>query len=354
MYLTFKNNSENKMIVTVENQKHMINASDSIEVFCQGMNVVFETQICAFDELTDTVNELKSERESKSLKDRLLSKFAVKFAEKLPEAVLDLSVKYEVNCSGADNAVVNLYDGFYSVFDGKIADFFDMVPVCYVFSRAETETEGIRIIDVSAVNRKKYLKLVRKVLLFLRFGLYELIWFLPEYFSVCFCSSHFFIKKLISDLYDKTVEEREGILKEKESACEENEEKGGCLKSIVKASVVILILGGIIAWAMTSEPETVVSEDLNSVVCYDEKFVRIDGGLPSDAEKVFLQDYSAWYPLADGSYDSDTYYCFIYETSDGARYMWLKDNCTSDEAADMGYEDYDNPLIYKSVGKIKD
>lgn len=99
--------------------------------------------------------------------------------------------------------------------------------------------------------------------------------------------------------------------------------------------------------------DVIISEDLNSVVCFDEKFVKIDGGLPSDAVDVFLEDYYAYYPLDNGEYDSDSYYCYIYETPDGTRYMWLKDNCTSEESEDMDYEDYDKPLVYKSAGTIK-
>ncbi|MBQ3128173.1 MAG: hypothetical protein IJC13_03930 [Clostridia bacterium] len=50
----------------------------------------------------------------------------------------------------------------------------------------------------------------------------------------------------------------------------------------------------------------------------------------------------------------DNYYCYIYETTDGTRYMWLKDNCTDEENKDKDYEDYDNPLVYKSVGEAQD
>ncbi len=38
---------------------------------------------------------------------------------------------------------------------------------------------------------------------------------------------------------------------------------------------------------------------------------------------------------------------------DGTRYMWLKDNCTKEENADKGYEDYENPLVYKSAGRAE-
>jgi len=53
-------------------------------------------------------------------------------------------------------------------------------------------------------------------------------------------------------------------------------------------------------------------------------------------------------------YDIDNYYCYIYETTDGTRYMWIKDNCTDEENKDKDYEDYDNPLVYKSVGEAQD
>lgn len=47
----------------------------------------------------------------------------------------------------------------------------------------------------------------------------------------------------------------------------------------------------------------------------------------------------------------DNYYCYIYEDSEGNRYMWLKDGCTEDENADKEYEDYENPIVYISIGE---
>lgn len=34
--------------------------------------------------------------------------------------------------------------------------------------------------------------------------------------------------------------------------------------------------------------------------------------------------------------------------------MWIKDNCTDEENKDKDYEDYDNLLVYKSVGEAQD
>jgi hypothetical protein len=272
------------------------------------------------------------------------------FVEKLPEILLDLTMKYEVNFNNNQNVTINLYDGFYSVCDGKIADFFDIMGVDYVFSRAETDNE-IKVVDVIANNRKKFLKLMRMMLLFINSSIIFVDWFLfiPEYFTIKFLSTHFYIKRLFKKLYNKTAEERARLFYEKDQNYEKEENKKGCLNSLIKTSLVLLVLGGICFWAFTSEPEVVIAEDLSSVTCFDETFVRINGGLPEDAKDVFLEDYSAYYPLADGGYDMNNYYCHIYETTDGTRYMWLKDNCTNEENTDKSYEDYENPLVYKST-----
>ena len=66
-------------------------------------------------------------------------------------------------------------------------------------------------------------------------------------------------------------------------------------------------------------------------------------------KKAFLENYSAAYPLGDGEYDEENYYCFVYEDSNGNRYMWLQDNY--DEDFDKEYKDYENPMVYKSIGE---
>lgn len=351
MYITFKNNSESsKMLVSVENQKYSINPENSIDVFWAGGNAVFETQCIAFEELTAAINEFEESKKSYSFKDKLLARLTKKIIEKLPEVVLDLTIEYEVSFNTNQNAIIDLYDGFYSVCDGKIADFFDIIEVDYVFSRAETDNE-IKVVDVIANNRKKFLKLMRMMLLFINSSIIFVDWFLfvPEYFTIKFLSTHFYIKRLFKKLYNKTAEERARLFYEKDQNYEKEENKKGCLSSLIKTFLVLLVLGGISFWAFTSEPEVIISEDFSSVTCFDETFVKIDGKLPKDAEDVFLEDYSAYYPLVDGGYDMYNYYCHIYETPDGTRYMWLKDDCTNEENVDKSYEDYENPLVYKST-----
>ena len=355
MYITFKNNSENsKMIIFLENRKYILNPENSVDVFWEKSNLIFETQCMAFDELTDAINEFDKAEQPCRFKDKFLKKITKMFVEKLPEILLDLTMKYEVNFNNNQNVTINLYDGFYSVCDGKIADFFDIMGVDYVFSRAETDNE-IKVVDVIANNRKKFLKLMRMMLLFINSSIIFVDWFLfiPEYFTIKFLSTHFYIKRLFKKLYNKTAEERVSLFYEKEQSYEKEENKKGCLSSLIKIFLVLLVLGGICFWGVMSEPEVIISEDFSSVTCFDETFVKIDGELPKDAEDVFLEDYSAYYPLVDGGYDMDNYYCHIYETPDGTRYMWLKDDCTNEENVDKSYEDYENPLVYKSTGEQK-
>lgn len=357
MYLTFKNNSiGTKMIVTVENQKYIINPGSSVDIFCSNNTVVFETQPSAFKELTDMLNELDEESKTYSFKDKILAKLTKKFTEKLPESVLDISVKYEANFKDTQPALINLCEGMYSVCDGKIADFLDIMPIGFIFARVESENGEIRVLDATATNRKKFLKLMRNMLLFMHWGLIfvDLFFFIPEYLIIKYYSSHFYIKRLFSGLYNKPANDRARLLYEKEQTYEKEEKKKGCLSGIIKGLIILLILGVILIWGITNEPDVIISEDFSSVSCFEETFVKIDSGLPEDAEDIFLEDYSAYYTLSDGGYDMDNYYCYIYETPDGTRYMWVKDNCTDKENKNKDYEDYENPLVYKSIGKIKD
>lgn len=355
MYVTFKNNSTTaKMSVTIQDQKYIIPSESVVEAFVQSENFQFLAETSSMDELIDAVNEIDDSDKNDSLKNRILTKLAKKAAQKLPDTVLNASVKYEIKGSDCSGIVINLTDGLRGVCNGSLADFLDLVPLIYVFPRAESESGIVRIADVNITNRKKFLKLVRNLLLFMHSGLsvINLLFFVPEYLLVKLLSSKFYIKAWLSALYRKTFDKRELILQKAEERYERNEKK--LFPPVLKAFIVIAVVFGIIAWGITSEPDVIVSEDFKSVVCFEETFVKTDGGLPADAEEVFLENYSAFYPLADGEYDMDNYYCYIYETPDGTRYMWLKDNCSDKENQNKDYADYENPLVYKSVGKAKD
>ncbi|MBQ3519268.1 MAG: hypothetical protein IJA31_08115 [Clostridia bacterium] len=356
MYITFKNNSTSeKMHITVEDKKYVINPASAVDVFCRNEKLTFVAETSAFSELIQAAEETDESGECSRFKDKLLAKLSKKVAEKLPQAVLNISVHYEITCNGLQNTVVELQEGMYAVCDGKLADFLDLAPVVYVFARAETAGGQITVREADAVNRKQYLKLMRNLLLFLNWGTFfiDLFLFIPEYFSIRFFATHFYIKQLLTGLYKKTAPERARILSEKAEHAEQKEKKKGCLPSLVKGLLVLLIIGGICWWGITSEPEVLIAEDFSRVVCFDETFIKIDGGLPSDAEKTFLENYDAFYPLADGEYDMDNYDCYIYETPDGTRYMWLKANCTDPQNEKKDYADYENPLVYQSVGETQ-
>lgn len=338
------------MTVDVNNQTHIIHPERSVDIFFTGEKLRFYVQSSALQEMMDALDEIDDQDASVSLKDRILTKLTKKAFKKLPDTVLNTAVGYEVSCTDSQNVVINLSDGAWSVCDGKVADFLDILPIAYLFPRAETENGTITVTDVKATNRKEYLRLVRKLLLFMHTGLtsLHLLFFLPEYLVIFFLSSDFYTKHLIGQLYKLRAAERESKLQKKERTYEQKEKTKGCLPTVL---VIAVILGGILWWGMTSEPDVIIAEDFSTVVCFEETFVRIDGGLPSDAKDVFLEDYVACYPLPDGGYDMDNYYCYIYETPDGTRYMWLKDNC-SDKASDKKeYADYQNPLVYQSTGQ---
>lgn len=351
MYITFKNNSTSEtMVVCAEEQKLTIAPQTSAKIFCQSNKIVFEAQTTAIEEFEGKINDIDDNDKNDSLKDRILTKLFKKVAKKLPSVILDTAVKYEIEFTDCQNPVVNLFDSEYSVCDGKFAEFWDMIPIGFIFTRAECMSGEIRVIDTTAINRKKFLKLMRSLLLFAHWGIFlDLFLFIPDYLTIRFLSSHFFIKRLFINLYKKPVSKRGEILYKKSQRNENMLNEGGCLPAIIKGLIFLLIIGGICWWAVTSEPEVIISEDFSLITCFDETYVKIEGSLPADAEKTFLGEYSAYYTLPDGGYDMDNYYCYTYETPDGTRYIWLKDNCTDKENANKDYEDYKNPLVYKII-----
>lgn len=356
MYVTFNNvSTQTKAIITVENQKYIINPGHSAEIFCCSEKITFRAQTSAFDEFNDLAGEFDSEEINDSLKDKILNKVAKKFVEKLSDLLLDVSLDYEVSFANPQDTVVNLYEGIYSVCDSVIAEVLDLNPVAFVFARAEVENGQIKVVDANPINRKKYLKQTRNFLLWSHQWFLSIDWFLfiPEYALAKHYSSPKYLKKLFSKFYSMPKKEREKTFIEKEQIYEtEKAEKKGCGKGFITFLIVLAVLGAIVFWGMTSEPDVIVSEDFQMVECFEETFYKIETGLPPDAEKAFLEQYSAYYILSDGEYDMDNYYCYIYEDSSGERYMWLKDNCTKEENQNKDYNEYENPLVYKSTVRV--
>lgn len=352
MHVTFKNESKSsKSIITVENCRYVINPLSSVEVFCNGSAFEFFAESSAMQELADAANEIENNSNNDKLKDRILTRLAKKAAEKAADAALNSVIRYNVfSVDGAD-ITITLTEGAFPLFTGRFADLLDILPVPYVFLRAESENAVLTVSDVKILNRKKYLKLVRGVLLFMHAGLtaINLLFFLPEYFLIKLFTSSIFVRMLISGLYRKSPQDRQRILNKREEMCEERSDNSGCFSTILKIAVLVSLFLGFCIYSMFTDPDVIISEDFSSVVYFDETFVKIDSALPSDAKKVFLEDSIAYYPLSDGEYDAVNYFCEIYESDDGTRYMWLQDNCSDPQSADMEYSDYDNPLVYIST-----
>ncbi len=311
-------------------------ASAEIPVF--GNKIELTAELSAID-LLDGFEEEKPE----TFKERVLMKLTKKLVEKIPEIVLNVKVTYEIsNISG--DVSVDFTEGTYVVGGSRIAEFLDFLPVSCMFPHIITSDGTVAVKKTESTNKKKYLRLYRNMLLFMNSGFILIDWFLfiPEYLFIKILSADKITERCIKKLYRMSVSER--ILFMEKQVDDTTNEKHGCLIGIIKVLIVIAAFVLIAEWAISSDPNTIISEDFQTVVCYDETFVRIDGGLPEDAKKTFLEEYTAHYYLGEDEYD-DSYYCYIYEDSEDNRYLWLQDEYEKD------YEDYENPMVYKSIGE---
>lgn len=349
MYITFKNQDEyNRVKLDFQNQTYMIAPLSELQLPSFDGKAVFAAETL----MPDFSDDLKEANESDKRSERIIGKLAGKLLKNLDKCALFAKITYELEADGED-VVILFEEGAYSVCDGIIADdFFDMVPVLYAFARAEAVRGKLKVTNVQAVNLKQYRKLARRFLLFLDWGLIlpNLLFFIPKYIVLLYFSSQAYISRLIKGFYQLSFSERTEKFRVKEEKFEKDEKKSGCLIPILKVILFLAALIGICVWAMSGESEIIVSQDYSSVEYYDEVFVRTDT-MPSDVKKVFLESFYADYPEDDGSYDSYSHYCYIYEDSAGNRYMWLQTDYDNVNNRDKQYSDYENPLIYKSVNE---
>lgn len=352
MYLTFRNNDEySKINLLCGGYGYTLEPKSEIELLCFDNKITFEVEF--FQQ--DFSDELKPKGDNPKLKDKVLYKLARKFAENLPKLGLYTKVTYEL--SGIDNdAVVDLSEGGFSSCTGEISDFFDMMPIAYTFALAETNCGKLSVLDTKLVNRRAYLKLQRRCILFMDWGLIlpDLFLFVPKYITVLYFSSEMKVSNIIKALYDLTPSERLMRLNDNNARIEKQSKKSGCFSGVLKVILFFVVLIGLCCWITSGEPDVLMESDFSKVKCFEEVFVRIDGGLPADAKETFLEDYSVYYPDPDGGYDMDSYYCHIYEDSNGDRYMWVKTDLDNLENAGMNYEDCDNPLVFKAEYLVYD
>lgn len=339
MYLIINNKIElQSVIMSCGGQKVAVAPGASAEIPIFGNKIELTAEFSKLD-LLDGFEEEKPE----TFKERVLMKLTKKFAEKVPDIGLNLKVTYEIsNISG--NVSVDFTEGTYIVGGSRIAEFLDFLPVSCMFPHIITSDGTVAVKKTESTNKKKYLRLYRNMLLFMNSGFILIDWFLfiPEYLFIKILSADKIIERCIKKLYRMSVPER--ILFMEKQVDDTTNEKHGCLIGIIKVLIVIAAFVLIAEWANSSDPNTIISEDFQSVVCFDETFVRIDGGLPEDAKKTFLEEYTAHYPIGEDEYD-DSYNCYIYDDSMGNRYLWLQDD------SEKEYKDYENPVVYKSIGE---
>ncbi len=307
MFVTFFNRcDDNKIVLRVNSSVFTIDPQSGVNIPVGVDKISFSVEILPVDLCSGLENEVKP----KKFTEKILFRLAKKFAEKLPEMGLYANCDYEISEITGD-MTVELYDGVYSVADGNVADYlFDMVPVIYSFARAEVFSGKLKFVKAQLMNRKKYLKLVRNLLLFVDTDLFfpNLVFFIPKYILTRFFATGFFLSRILARLYRLPVADRVHRIDAKAKLTDVDNKKG-CLSSVIKTLIAFAVLFALVFLIASSEPDVVVSKNFKTVECFDEVFVQIAGGLPDDAERVFLQDYSAYYPMAEDEYDMDSYYC---------------------------------------------
>ena len=352
MFVTFRNNSSDTSIrLNVSGSEYIIDGQSCVKVAVDDASVVFYAEMLP----TDLSNAFDGEETPKKLKDRIFFKLAKKFAEKIPELGLYSSCEYKLT-EITDGMTVELYDGGYSILDGTLSQWlFEMVPIIFTFARAEVLSGKLKFVRAKLVNRKKYLKIIRNLLIFLDLELFlpNLIFFIPKYIIESFLATGLCLTLIMKRLYSMPVTNRVHKINSnlKDSGISS---KRSFFSVAIKCIIAVAVIYAIGYFLVSSDPEVIVSTNLKTVECYDEVFVQIPEGLPDDAEKVLFQNYYAYYQINDDEYVSDKYYCYIYEDAEGERYMWLKDGCDLSENENREYEDYDKPLVYKSIGERPD
>ena len=344
MNITFENISKSQAIkININNTYYVIEPENNIEISITDDKTVFTAELLPVD-FSDAFGE---DFTPKGLKEKFLYKVSKKFTEKLPEMTLNTVVAYEF-ASDYNNVILELSDCEYSVADGEIADFFDMNPIVYSFPRAESNFGSLIIKNTNVTNRKRFLKLYRTAQLFIDYYFFVFIYALAKHFT-----TDKYVHNKLKNFYYVSNVDRNIIIENKIAKIEKmTSEKHGHRQGLLKFAIVLLAVGGLFYWAMTSEPDVIISEDFSQIVCYDETFELYNGSIPEDAKDKFLEDYFAERLLSDGEYVSDDgYYCYVYEDSNGDRYMWLKEDWYNKFDRHKTYEDYDNPKIYKSASE---
>ncbi len=257
MFINFRNNaSDCRIKLNINDAYYLLEAGKSVEVSVYDDTVTFFTE--ALPE--DLTAGWDTEETPKKLRDRILHELAKKIAEKIPELGLYSVCEYELS-EITNGMTVELYDGGYSVLDGKLADYlFEMVPVLFIFARAEVLSGKLKFRRARLVNRRKYLKIIRNLLLFIDTDLFlpNLIFFIPKYIIERFVATSVILTVIIKRLYTMSVTDRVHRINAKLKDVDITS-KRSFLAAVIKTLLAILIIFGVGYLIVTTESEPVES-----------------------------------------------------------------------------------------------
>ncbi len=265
MFITFRNNSSDSSIkLNINNTSYLLEPGSDVEASIYDDFVSFSAEILP----TDLASGWDEEETPKKLKDRIFFKLAKKFAEKIPELGLYSSCEYEIS-EITNGMTIELYDGGYSVLDGKISDYlFEMVPIIFTFARAEVISGKLKFKRAKLVNHKKFLKIVRNILLFIDTDLFlpNLIFFIPKYIVERFLATGIYLTIIMKWLYSMSVTDRVHKINAKLKDVDIRS-KRSFLSAVIKTVLAILIIYGIGYLVVSSDPEPV--ESIGSYESYE-------------------------------------------------------------------------------------
>lgn len=297
MFITFRNNSADCRIkLNINDTSYLLESGKNVEVCVYDDTVTFFVETLPEDLTTGW----DTQESPKKLRDRILYKLAKKFVEKIPELGLYSVCEYELS-EITNGMIVELYDGGYSVLDGKLADFlFEMVPVIFTFARAEVMSGKLKFKRAKLVNRKKFLKIVRNLLLFIDTDLFlpNLIFFIPKYVVERFVVTSTVLTIIMKWLYGMSVTDRVHRINAKLKDVDITS-KRSILSAVIRTVLAILIIFGIVYLIASSEPDPV-----ESIGSYESSEFYTSGG---------FQDYTdyAKYLYNEADFEGNEYFVQI-------------------------------------------
>ena len=300
MVVSFRNNSSDCRIkLNINDAAYLLEAGKSAEIS------VYDEKVTFFAEMLpeDLTAGWDTEETPKKLRDRILHKLARKFAEKIPELGLYSVCEYSLS-EITDGMTVELYDGAYSVLDGMFSQWFmEMIPVVFTFARAEAVTGKLSFNRARLVNRKKYLKTVRNILLFLDLELFlaNLLFFIPKYVIERFAATGICLTMIMKRLYSMPVTKR--VHKINENLKDPDiPVKRSILSALIKVILIIAVIYGIGYMFVSDDIKAV-----DSIGSYEECGYYTSGGF------IDYADY-AKYICTEADFEGNEY--FVQMTAD--------------------------------------